>query len=220
MYLVVDVIIIIFLFAVFGYTHSLLASEKIKEIFKIKFGNLIAFYRLLYNLYTIGSLYIIYEISPKPHIIIYDLPNPYDLIVLIPQFFSLIGAYWTFRYICFKEFLGLDQVKRFFEKKYTTELDEEFTLRIEGPYRYSRHPLYFFSITFLLFRPVMDLFYLTFFACVVAYFYIGSYYEEKKLVRLFGQEYSEYKQKVPAIFPVRLFKPYTQKNTFGVETGD
>jgi len=117
----------------------------------------------------------------------------------------------VFRYICFKEFLGLDQIKRFIEKRYNTELDEEFTLRIEGPYRYSRHPIYFFSITFLLFRPVMDLFYLTFFICIVAYFYIGSYYEEKKLVRQFGEVYENYKKEVPRILPVKFFKPYNQK---------
>jgi len=208
---VVDVLIITLLFAVFGYTHSLLASEKVKISFKKIFGDLIAFYRLLYNLFGLLSLYLIYEFSPKPHIIIYDLPNPYDLIVLIPQFVSLAGVLWVFKYICFKEFLGLDQIKRFFEKRYTTELDEEFTLRIEGPYRYSRHPIYFFSITFLLFRPVMDLFYLTFFICIVAYFYIGSYYEERKLVRQFGEVYERYKREVPRIFPVKFLNPYNQK---------
>ena len=210
MYVAVDVLIIILLFAVFGYTHSLLASEKVKVQFKKIFSDLIAFYRLLYNLFGLLSLYLVYEFSPKPHIIIYDLPNPYDLIVLITQFLSLAGLIWVFRYICFKEFLGLDQIKRFFEKRYTTELDEEFTLRINGPYRYSRHPIYFFSITFLLFRPTMDLFYLTFFICIVTYFYIGSYYEEKKLVRHFGEVYENYKKEVPRIFPVKLFKPYNQ----------
>ena len=208
---VVDVLIIIFLFTVFGYTHSLLASEKVKIQFKKIFGGLIAFYRILYNLFSVISLYIIYDVSPKPHIIIYDLHNPFDLIILIPQFLSLAGVFWVFKYICLREFLGLEQIKRFFEKKYITELDEEFTLRIEGPYRYSRHPVYFFSITFLLFRPVMDLFYLTFLICVVAYFYIGSYYEEKKLVRQFGDIYENYKKEVPGIFPVKLFRPYNQK---------
>jgi protein-S-isoprenylcysteine O-methyltransferase Ste14 len=208
---VFDVIFIVILFAIFGYTHSLLASLKIKIWFRKTLGDLIAFYRLFYNLVGLLSVYLIYELSPKPHIIIYDLPNPYDLIILIPQLLSLAGVFWAFKYICFKEFLGLDQIKRFFEKRYTTELDEEFTLRIEGPYRYSRHPVYFFSITFLLFRPVMDLFYLTFFICIVAYFYIGSYYEEKKLVRQFGEIYENYKKEVPAIFPFKIFKPYNQK---------
>ncbi|MEJ2102987.1 MAG: isoprenylcysteine carboxylmethyltransferase family protein [Ignavibacteriaceae bacterium] len=207
----VDVLVIILLFAIFGYTHSLLASLKVKFWLRKNFGDLIAFYRLLYNLSGVLSVYLIYELSPKPHILIYDLPNPYDLLMLIPQFLSMAGVIWTFRYICFKEFLGLDQIKRFFDKNYTTELDEEYTLRIKGPYRYSRHPLYFFSITFMLFRPVMDLFYLTFFICIVAYFYIGSHYEEKKLVRQFGEIYEEYRKEVPKIFPAKLWKPYNQK---------
>lgn len=210
MTLVVDVLTILFLFAIFGYTHSLLASVKVKTWFKKMFGDLIAFYRLLYNFLALLSLYLIYELSPKPHIIIYDLPNPYDLIILIPQFLSLVGVIWAFNYICFREFLGLNQIKRFLEKRYTTELDEEFTLRIKGPYRFSRHPIYFFSITFLMFRPVMDLFYLTFFICIVVYFYIGSYFEEKKLVKLFGEVYEKYKKEVPGIFPIKLFKPYNQ----------
>ncbi len=210
MTLVVDVLTILFLFAIFGYTHSLLASVKVKTWFKKMFGDLIAFYRLLYNFLALFSLYLIYELSPKPHIIIYDLPNPYDLIILIPQFLSLVGVIWAFNYICFREFLGLNQIKRFLEKRYTTELDEEFTLRIKGPYRFSRHPIYFFSITFLMFRPVMDLFYLTFFICIVVYFYIGSYFEEKKLVKLFGEVYEKYKKEVPGIFPIKLFKPYNQ----------
>ena len=209
--LVVDVLVIILLFAIFGYTHSLLASLKVKFWFRKLFGDLIAFYRLLYNLSGLLSVYLIYELSPKPHIIIYDLTNPYDLLMLIPQFLSLAGVIWTFRYICFKEFLGLNQIKRFLDKNYTTKLDEEYTLRIDGPYRYSRHPLYFFSITFMLFRPVMDLFYLTFFICIVAYFYVGSYYEEKKLVRQFGEIYEDYRNEVPRILPVKLWKPYNQK---------
>ncbi len=195
MILVIDVIIIILLFALFGYIHSLLASIKIKVWIKKRFGELISFYRLLYNIFGLVSLYIIYLLSPKPHVTIYDLPNPYDLIILIPQFLSFAGLFWAFRYICFREFLGIDQIKRYFEKNYSTELDEEYTLRIEGPYKYTRHPVYFFSITFLLFRPVMDLFYLTFFVCIVAYFYIGSYYEEKKLVKQFGDIYKEYRKK-------------------------
>ena len=206
-----DVAIIILLFGIFGYIHSLLASEKVKIQFKKMFGELIAFYRILYNIFTVISLYIIYLVSPTPHLVIYDLQYPYDLIILIPQFLSLVAIIWVFKYICFKEFLGLDQIIRFIEKRYTTELGEEYTLRIEGPYRYSRHPIYFFSITFLLFRSTMDLFYLTFFICMVAYFYIGSYYEEKKLVRQFGEVYNSYKKEVPRIIPFKLLKPYTQQ---------
>jgi protein-S-isoprenylcysteine O-methyltransferase Ste14 len=207
----VDVLIILLLFSVFSYVHSFLASIKVKQWFKITFGELIAFYRLAYNLFSLFSFYIIYLLSPKSKLVIYDLSNPYDLIVLIPQLLALAGIFWAFRYICFKEFLGLDQIKRFLAKSYNTELDEELTLQIAGPFKYSRHPLYFFSIVFLLFRPTMDLFYLTFFLCVVAYFYIGSYYEERKLVKYFGEIYTTYQKIVPRIFPVKFWKPFLQE---------
>ncbi len=205
-----DVLLIVILFTLYGFIHSLLASQEVKLLFKKTFGGLIAFYRLFYNLFSLILLYLVYEMAPKPYVIIYDLPEPFDLIVLIPQFAALAGLFWVFRYICLTEFLGLSQVKRFLENNYTTLLDEELTLKIKGPYKYSRHPVYFFSIVFLLFRPVMDLFYLTFFICIVAYFYIGSYFEEKKLVRQFGEVYENYKKVVPGIVPFKLFKPYNR----------
>ena len=209
---VIDVLIIILLFGLYALIHSYLASIKVKEWFKKNFGNLIAFYRLGYNIFALASFYLIYELSPKPHLILYDLPNPYDLIILVPQFLALAGLFWAFKYICFKEFLGLNQVKRYFEKKYNSELDENLTLQLEGPFKYTRHPVYLFSILILLFRPTMDLFYLVFFFCIVIYFYIGSYFEEEKLAKHFGKIYSDYRKSVPKIFSVKFLKPYRTKD--------
>jgi protein-S-isoprenylcysteine O-methyltransferase Ste14 len=94
------------------------------------------------------------------------------------------------------------------QKRYSSDLDEDLTLTIGGPYKYSRHPIYFFSIMFLLFRPTMDLFYLTFFVLIVAYFYIGSYYEEKKMVKSFGEIYTNYQKSVSQIFPSIPLRAY------------
>ena len=208
---VFDVLIIFILFAVYAWVHSVLASYRVKESFKKNFGNLIAFYRLGYNLFAIVSLYLIYELSPKPHVIIYDLQNPFDMLILIPQFVALIGLLWSFKYVCIKEFLGINQVKRYIQKNYSSDLDEDLTLTIGGPYKYSRHPIYFFSIMFLLFRPTMDLFYLTYFLLIVAYFYIGAYYEEKKLVRSFGEIYTRYQESVPQIIPSIPLRAYNEE---------
>ena len=205
---VIDVLIISLLFAVYAWIHSVLASHRVKESVKKNLGNLIAFYRLGYNLFAVGSLYLIYEFSPKPYIIIYDLPNPYDILILIPQFIALIGLFWSFKYICVKEFFGISQIERYMQKRYSSDLDEDLTLTIGGPFKYSRHPVYFFSIMFLLFRPTMDLFYLTFFLLIVAYFYIGSYYEEKKLVKSFGEIYTNYQKSVSQIFPSIPLRAY------------
>jgi protein-S-isoprenylcysteine O-methyltransferase Ste14 len=208
---IIDVLIIFILFAVYAAVHSLLASHGVKEDIKKNFGDLIAFYRLGYNLFAIVSLYFIYELSPKPNLIIYDLPKPYDILILIPQFTALIGLLWSFKYICIKEFLGISQIERYIQKKYSSDLDEDLTLTIDGPFKYSRHPIYFFSIIFLLFRPTMDLFYLTFFVLIVAYFYIGAYFEEKKLVRVFGDIYKQYQKSVPQIFPSIPLRAYNSE---------
>jgi protein-S-isoprenylcysteine O-methyltransferase Ste14 len=208
---VIDLLVISLLFAVYAGIHSVLASYRVKESIKKNLGTLIAFYRLVYNLFAIVSLYLIYELSPKPHVIIYDLPKPYDILILIPQFTALIGLLWSFKYISIKEFLGINQIERYILKKYSSNLDEDLTLTIGGPFKYSRHPIYFFSIMFLLFRPTMDLFYLTFFLLIVAYFYIGSYYEEKKLVRSFGEIYTNYQKSVPQIFPSVPLRAYNEE---------
>jgi len=205
-----DIFLIILLFGLFAFTHSILASIKIKKLIKEKFDGLIAYYRLIYNMVSLLSFYIIYELSPKPYLIIYDLKYPFDFIILIPQVFSLAGIILSARYISITEFLGISQIKRAINNNFNSELDENLTLRIEGPYRFVRHPIYFFSILFLLFRPVMDLFYLTFFICIVIYFYVGSYFEEKKLVNYFGDVYVNYKKIVPGLIPYKLFKPYNK----------
>jgi protein-S-isoprenylcysteine O-methyltransferase Ste14 len=204
-----EVTIILLLFFIFGLIHTFLASNKVKQIIIKNAGNLIAFYRFFYVLFSLITFYLIYILAPNSHTIIYDLSYPYDFIVLVPQFLSIAGFIWTLKYFSVREFLGINQIIRWFHKNYNiNDLDEQLTLRILGPYRVCRHPLYFFSIIFLLFRPEMDLSYLTFFFCIIAYFYIGSFYEEKKLVEKFGNNYKNYKNAVPRIFPYKFLYPY------------
>lgn len=202
---VIDVIVLVLLFSLYGFIHSVVASEKVKVFFRKIFGNLIAFYRIGYNIFALAGLYLIWDLAPHPSLQIYKLPPPYDYLVLIPQLIALAGIIWCAKYICVREFLGLNQIDRYLRNEYSdNELDENYTLRIEGPYKYSRHPIYFFSIIILMFRAEMDLFYLTMFISFTAYFYIGSYYEEKKMVRLFGDDYTNYQEKVPRIFPIKF----------------
>ena len=202
---VLDVLVIFLLFALYGFVHSVAASEKVKILFKKVFGKLIAFYRFGFNIFAVVGLYLIWDLASHPSLQIYKLPPPYDYLVLIPQFISLAGIIWCFKYICFKEFIGLNQIDRYLKNEYSeNDLDENYTLRIEGPYKFSRHPIYFFSIIILMFRAEMSLFYLTMFISFTAYFYIGSYYEEKKMVRLFGDDYRNYQKKVPRIFPFKI----------------
>lgn len=206
---VIDVLLIILYFSVFGLLHTYLASLPVKTKLASKYPELLPFYRLVYNIIALVSFYLLYELSPKPDLIIYDLPYPFDFIILIPQFLSLAGILWTAKYFSLLEFTGIGQVIRYFKGEYgNSDLDEIPTLRIEGPYRYTRHPVYFFTILFIVFRPVMSLFYLVFMLCIITYFYVGSFYEEKKLRQIFGDTYIKYAQYVPRMVPYKLFSPY------------
>lgn len=195
------------LVSIFCVFHSLLASNKLKKAFQNRFGELVAFYRAGYNILSVLSLIILYKMLPEIDFTIYDIPNPYDLIILFFQFLSLPGFIWSARYFSSGEFIGWSQIKRFRAGNYNqNDLDESSNLRIEGPYKYSRHPVYLFSIMFLVLRPVITLTYLIIVVIFVAYFYIGSTFEEKRLIEKFGTAYINYQKSVPKIIPIKIFK--------------
>lgn len=201
----VDIILIVSLFALFGIFHSFLASNKIKIALAEKLGTKIAFYRLFYNVSSLVIFVAVYSIAPKPNITLYDLQYPFDIITFALQVASLAGLYWATRFIDLKEFVGISQIERYLRDEYKLEdLDDRQTLRIEGAYKFVRHPLYFFSILFLGLRPTMSLFYFVMFVSAVIYFYVGSIYEEKKLIEKFGDKYREYQKKVPRLFPWKV----------------
>lgn len=198
----IDVILIIFLFSIFASSHTWLASLRIKKNFVEKMGNKIAFYRLFYNLSSVLFFLFFYLISPKPDLIVYDLHYPFDIITFALQILSFIGLIWAVRGTNLKEFIGISQIVRYLDGNYNVyDLDERQVFRKDGPFKLVRHPVYLFSILFLGLRPTMDLFYLVMFFCITIYFYIGSLYEEKKLIEIFGNEYLEYQKSVPRLIP-------------------
>lgn len=203
--IILDILLIVFLFVLFALPHTWLASLKFKRALARQIGSKIAFYRLFYNLTSFLSFAVFYAIAPKPDVIIYDLQYPYDIITFALQVLSLVGFFRAGHQMNLKEFIGVSQVSNYLKGKYDiNDLDEKPTFKIEGAYKFVRHPIYLFSIMFLGLRPQMDLFYLVMFFCIVVYFYVGSLYEEKKLVELFGDDYREYQKNVPRIFPVKI----------------
>jgi len=197
-----DALIITALFSIFAVSHSILASHKFKAKLTEKLGERIAFYRMFYNISSILFFLFIYEVSPKPNYIIYDLSFPFDIIIFTLQIASRIALLWVAKFINMREFLGITQIKRYSTETYSTkDLDEKMELRVDGPFKFSRHPIYFFSSLFLILRPTMDFFYLIFLINMLLYFYIGSYFEEKKLLTIFGSDYAAYQKSVPKTFP-------------------
>ncbi|MGK9476916.1 methyltransferase family protein [Melioribacter sp. OK-6-Me] len=215
-----DIISIVVLFILFALAHSLLASKKIKLALKERLGEAIAFYRLFYNAASAIFFLLFYLIAPKPDITIYDLHYPYDIITFVFQVLSLFGIIVSTKPIDLLEFIGIRQVIRYIKGSYNIEqLDEWQPLITTGIYKYVRHPIYFFTILFLGFRPTMDLFYMVTFICIVLYFYIGSIFEEERLKEKYGKDYEEYSKNTPRIFPC-MIKKETKRRLYESQVND
>lgn len=186
--------------------HSITAGKTLKEYIRLQFPVIYPFYRLFYNIVSLVTFGLAWYFSPKPGYVIYDLVYPYDIIILFPKTLAAVGILYTFRYFDGMSFLGITQSIRYIRtgnaEIASTEADD-FTEK--GPYRYSRHPLYLYSILFLVFQPSVTLYYLVLTILAIIYFYAGSYYEERKLENRFGGVYGSYKKKVPRIFPWDYF---------------
>lgn len=70
-----------------------------------------------------------------------------------------------------------------------------------GFYKYVRHPLMLGFLIAFWSVPSMTAGHLLFSAGMTAYIVIGVYFEEKSMVRRFGEKYEDYRERVPKFFP-------------------
>ncbi|HEC14446.1 MAG TPA: hypothetical protein ENI72_01690 [Rhodospirillales bacterium] len=70
----------------------------------------------------------------------------------------------------------------------------------KGPLCYVRHPIYLGTVLILIGRVATTLDLATaFWGCL--YILIGAAFEERKLLRLYGEAYANYRNRVPAFIP-------------------
>lgn len=83
---------------------------------------------------------------------------------------------------------------------------EPLEFKTPGPYRMVRHPLYFGFLLGFWAVPVMTVGHLLFAAGMTVYILIGVFYEERDLLRHFGNRYQAYRERVPMLIPLPLRK--------------
>ena len=170
--------------------HSALASEGVKDMATRLTGNAFRFYRLFYSILSIVGL---------AGLLFFDgaiQADNYFENGLVIRFLSLVCTVFgvriiqlAFRQHKLKSFLG-------FEKE-TSEL------KITGILKIVRHPIYagLILITAGFFLLIPNTPTLISCLCILIYLPIGIYLEEKKLIAAFGEQYLDYKKRVPAVFP-------------------
>lgn len=187
---------LLFAIALWGIIHSLLATTGAKEQFQRTFGErAMRFYRLFYNIFAgISFLPILYLMIALPDRTLYEIPAPFDFLMRLSQGLSILLLLAAVLQTDMLSFAGLRQL-----------LEEEKTgpLITGGLYRFVRHPLYTFSLTFLWLSPRMTLNSFIVYLALTLYILVGIVFEERKLVRAFGEEYANYRSATPMLIPGR-----------------
>jgi methanethiol S-methyltransferase len=179
--------IILLSLALWGVVHSILASHFTKDMFKTRF------YRLAYNIFSVISFApILYLLVVLEDQMLYQVPAPWSFAMLGGQALSALLLLIAVLQTDTLSFVGLRQL---FEEEKASQLVTR------GLYTLVRHPLYLFSILFLWLSPSMSMNSLVFNIGVTLYFVIGAYFEERKLLRDFGDAYAEYKRKTSFLIP-------------------
>ena len=180
--------------ALWGLLHSLLASNRAKNFFRRVFGErFMRLYRLLYNLFAVISLLpVLYLMATLPDRMLYQVPAPFNLLMRLGQGISLLLLFVAVLQTDLLAFAGLRQI---------FEVEKAGPLITGGLYRYVRHPLYTFSLLILWLSPAMSLNSFILYLALTIYILIGIVFEERKLLREFGQEYTDYRSTTPMLVP-------------------
>lgn len=191
--------------AIWGLIHSLLASNQAKHVAARVLGaRFFDGYRLAYNAFAAVSFVPILLLTRAiPGDLLYVVRAPWFFVMLAGQGVAaalILVALWQTDLL---SFLGIRQI---------IGVRRESGLTTAGLYRWSRHPQYFLGLLILWLTPIMTMSFLTVFAVLTVYLFVGATFEERRLRREFGAAYDEYRSRTPMIFPdLRVRKAPTSR---------
>lgn len=191
-------------FVVFASVHSFLASHTFKRKLLRRFPTLRAWYRVSYNLFALITFFVWSMFLPVSRQVIYRIPFPYIIITFLVQATAIVAIWQTIHLFGSDRFIGTEQLLRYFKYREIPDFYDENsrgTLIRSGLYNYVRHPLYTLSLIILACWPVMTNWLVIIIILCALYFWIGSIFEERKLVERFGDAYKEYQRQVPRMIP-------------------
>jgi protein-S-isoprenylcysteine O-methyltransferase Ste14 len=175
--------------------HSLLATSRAKAVLE-KAGISPKYYRLFYNAFAGLSLLpvIWFYLQSQPELL-FERPLFLKLTGLVIWVAGILFTLLAMRQYNLNEFAGIDPLKGIAQRREK--------LNTSGLNARVRHPLYFAAIVIVwgwwLWEPSARLSAIA--VITTIYAWIGSVWEEKKLLKQYGKEYEEYQKKVPMLWP-------------------
>lgn len=186
----------------FGLFHSMTVSEPYERWARGVLGDkrFQAYHRLLFTLFSaVATAAVLLHVRSLPDAPLYRLDGWVRFLFHGVQILGAGLLLWTPWDL--KEFIGLRQWER--HRKGEGEAPGRNDRLFTGKgYGLVRHPLYLGCSLLLAFHPVQTRNNAATAAAVLAYFYIGTFFEERRLVRTFGEKYRAYRKRVPRFLPL------------------
>jgi protein-S-isoprenylcysteine O-methyltransferase Ste14 len=180
----------------YGLVHSLLASDKCKELFQTYFPGLFPAYRLLYNviagLMLLPPLWLLFTYDGE---LLWRWPGALGWAANAAALLALAGFLWTLKTYDSGEFLGIRQIQ------HGTGSDDQAPMVLSDAHRFVRHPWYFLGLVVIWTRE-MNAALLVSALVLTLYLALGSRLEERKLLQRYGEAYRRYRARVPALLPL------------------
>ena len=191
-------LLLAFTWLLYGAIHSLMASNYFKNFAVKILGKYFRFYRLIYNFLAFILLIPVFVMqfsTIKETLWQVSVYQP-----VIGKFISVWGAILiatALQGYDLSEFSGLD-----FNKS-----QEKNEFKNDGLLKYMRHPIYFGILLLVwgMFIADASTRSLAGAIAVTIYLFVGIYFEEKKLIEIFGEKYKRYQQDVPMLIPFLRF---------------
>ena len=193
----------ILLWFIFGLIHSILArpffKNKVAVVFGYSFKNY--FYPSIYFVSQCIFFSFIYNLICNLEYgkVIFQITENYK------TFYFIIGILSNLFLICsvlqfnISEFTGTRQILEYFKlvkKRNNEQLNQKYL------YKYIRHPMYLgIILVYITSHTIFTELFFVNLLCIIFYIEIGSYFEEKTLLKKFGNKYKIYKKNTYKYLP-------------------
>jgi len=198
---------VIISFLLFASLHSITVSLRFKNFCQAILGKTFmrVWYRFIYNtISTVTGTAAFYVIRTVPDAIVWTAPLWPRLIMQGIQIAGIVFGASAFRYLNFMEFLGWSQVWKYITRREVAGNSEGLTdkgLVTSGVYGIVRHPMYVAGMVIVTFSPVITDNGIALTIMTDLYFLFGMLIEERRFLKIFGNQYPDYMKNVPRMIP-------------------